>query len=39
MTMQSDNKGHGLLNSLAGQLSLLVAAAVILVLIAWLYVW
>jgi hypothetical protein len=39
MTMQSDNKGHGLANSLAGQLGMLVAGAVILVLIAWLYIW
>jgi len=39
MTMHSDNKGHGLGNSLSGQLGMLVAAAVILVLIAWLFIW
>jgi hypothetical protein len=39
MSMQSDNKGRGLANSLAGQLGLLVAGAIILLVIAWLYVW
>ncbi len=39
MTMQTDHKGQGLFNSLAGQLGLLVAGAAILLVIAWLYVW
>ena len=38
MTMQSE-KGHGLSNDLPVQLSLLAVLAVILVGIAWQYVW
>jgi hypothetical protein len=39
MTMQSDNKGHGLANNLWAQLSLLAVAAVIIIVLAARYVW
>jgi hypothetical protein len=39
MTMQSDNKGGGLANSLTAQLSLLAVAVVVLLIVAWRYLW
>ncbi len=39
MSMQSDNKGHGLFNNLGLQMALLAVAAVVLILIAAHYVW
>lgn len=39
MNMQSEHKGRGLSNNLAAQMGLLVVAVVILLLIAWYYVW
>ena len=39
MTMHSDNKGHGLANNLPLQLGLVAVAAVILIILAALYVW
>lgn len=38
MSMQSENKSHGLLNNLPAQLALLAVAAVVLIAIAWKYV-
>ena len=38
MSMQGDNKSHGLLNNLPAQLALLAVAAIILIAIAWKYV-
>jgi hypothetical protein len=37
--MQSEHKGRGLSNNLAAQMGLLVVAVVVLLLIAWYYVW
>ena len=39
MTMQGDNRGHGLANNLWAQLSLLTAVALILVVLASRYGW
>lgn len=39
MTMQSDNRAHGLSNNLWAQMGLLAAAVIILLAIASLYVW
>jgi hypothetical protein len=39
MTMQGDNRGHRLANSLWAQLSLLTVVALILVVLASRYVW
>jgi hypothetical protein len=39
MTMQSDNRGRGLANSLTAQLGLLAVAVIVLLVIGWLYIW
>jgi len=39
MSLQGDNKHHGLLNSLPTQLGLLTVAVIILLLIASRYIW
>ncbi len=39
MTMQTNDKGHGLSSNMAAQLGLLTVAVVILLVIAWLYIW
>jgi len=39
MTIHSDNKGHGLANNLPLQLGLVAVAALILIVLAALYVW
>jgi hypothetical protein len=37
--MQSQHHGHGLLNSMAAQMTLLGVAVVALMVVAWIYVW
>ena len=37
--MQSDNKGRGLANNLWAQVGLLAVVAVIVIALAWQYVW
>ncbi len=39
MTMQSDNKAHGLANNIWAQLGLLTVVVVIAIGLAWRYVW
>ena len=39
MTMQSENKGHGLANNMAAQMALLAVAVAVLIVIAWFYIW
>jgi hypothetical protein len=39
MTLQSDNKGHSLTDNLWAELSLMTAVTVILIALAWRYVW
>jgi hypothetical protein len=40
MTLQSDNnRGHGLANNLVAQMGLLAVVVVILLLVAWHYIW
>ena len=39
MTMQTENKGHGLANNFAAQMALLGAVVIVLIVISWYYVW
>jgi hypothetical protein len=39
MTMQTDNKAHGLLNNPWGQIGLLTAVVIVLTVLAAHYVW
>ena len=39
MTMQSDNKGHGLANNLWAQMTILAVVAVIVIVLAAQYLW
>jgi hypothetical protein len=39
MTMQSDHKAHGLLNNPWGQMGLLTAVVIVLIVLAAQYVW
>ncbi len=39
MTMQSEHHGHGLANNIVAQMTLLGIAVVVLIAIAWFYVW
>jgi hypothetical protein len=39
MTMQSEHHGHGLANNMAAQMAILGVAVVVLIAIAWFYVW
>ena len=39
MTMHSEHHGHGLANNMAAQMALLGIAVVVLLVIAWFYVW
>jgi hypothetical protein len=39
MSMPSENQGHGLASNLWAQLGLLAVATVIIVALAWRYVW
>ena len=39
MTMQSDNRGRGLANNLTAQLTVLAIAVVVVLLLAWRYIW
>lgn len=38
MTMHSDHHDHSLINSMAGQMTLLTAAATAVIILAWFYV-
>jgi hypothetical protein len=37
--MQSQHHGHGLINNVAAQMTLAGVAVVVLVVVAWIYVW
>jgi hypothetical protein len=39
MTMQTENKGHGLANNFAAQMALLGAMVIGLIVLSWYYVW
>lgn len=39
MTLQSENKGHGLADNLPLQLGLVAVVAFILIVLAWKFVW